>query len=70
MQHHLTTLALSGNQPRPHPSEPGTLAQQLAALDLYLDDPDPDRRGAWERARALTIPHARRGYLQARRAAQ
>ena len=47
---------------RPPPCQPGTLPEQLAVVDCYLADPtcksDPD--GAWELARRLNIPHARR----------
>ena len=47
---------------RPAPEQPGTLAEQFQVIDVYLDDPtrsyDPD--GAWELARRLVLPHARR----------
>lgn len=47
---------------RPTADQPGTLAEQLLAIGLYLDTPwrhrDPDH--AWRLARALAIPHARR----------
>jgi len=48
--------------PRPTPEQPGTLAEQLEAIALYLANPTRrhDRAAAWELARRLAIPHARR----------
>lgn len=52
---------------RPSPDQPGTLEQQLMAIDLYLSTPwrhnDPEY--AWQLARAMTIPHARRAWRPA-----
>jgi len=47
---------------RPRHDEPGTLHQQINALDLYHVDPTRhyDAHGAWDMARRLSIPHARR----------
>jgi len=49
---------------RPHPDEPGTLRQQLAAIAFYLTIPreqrQADRATCWQAARWKTIPHARR----------
>lgn len=47
----------------PAPGQPGTLGEQLAAIDAYLATPwrHRDRAAAWELARRLCIPHARRG---------
>lgn len=47
---------------RPHASQPGTLREQLDAVDLYWSDPTrrTDPTGAWMIARRLAMPHARR----------
>lgn len=47
---------------RPHPTEPGTLREQLDAIALYLADPTRrhDPAGAWQMARRLVLDHARR----------
>ena len=58
--------AWANRKPRPHHSEPGTLAQQLAASEIYAEDPDPDRRAAWLRARAVVMGHAAPAYLEYR----
>lgn len=57
---------------RPTPDQPGTPSQQAEAMALYDADPSRrlDREAAWARARALAMPHARRGYLRERRAGQ
>lgn len=49
----------------PHPEEPGCLADQLAAIALYLANPwnDPDRDRRWQMARRTCIQHARRAAL-------
>lgn len=48
--------------PRPARDQPGTYQQQWDAIAIYLDDPARvlDREDAWDRARRLVIPHARR----------
>jgi len=48
---------------RPSPRQPGTLGEQLSILELYLCDPTRkyDPAGAWQLARKLVLPHARRG---------
>jgi len=45
----------------PHRSQPGTLRQQLQAVELYLDDPwqCPDRDRRWEASRRTVMHHAR-----------
>ena len=47
---------------KPRADQPGTLEQQLSIIDVYLDDPTRayDPEGAWEMARRLVLPHARR----------
>lgn len=47
---------------RAHPDEPGTLEEQIEALNLFWADPSrkSDPAGAWAIARRLAIPHARR----------
>ena len=54
-------LNVSTAVPNPGRHQPGTLREQIEALNLYLDDPtrfdDPD--GAWNMARRLTMPYAR-----------
>ncbi len=70
--HHTALWPLDNSRPpRPHPSEPGTFSQQLQAVGLFLNDSSRliDREDAWQRARALVMPHARRGYLRAREVA-
>ncbi len=50
--------------PRPSPGQPGTLREQFAALlhffslPWFVREADPD--GAWEHARQVAMPHARR----------
>jgi hypothetical protein len=46
---------------RPRREEPGTLGQQLEAIELFLANPFRaiDRSAAWDVARRLVIPHAR-----------
>ena len=49
--------------PQPSPDQPGTYGEQLAAIRKALEL--ADERGVpaavvWERARQLTMPHARR----------
>lgn len=46
---------------RPASDEPGTLAQQFAALGLFWSTPwrHDDRETAWAMARQLSVPHAR-----------
>jgi len=60
----ISTAGNSYAERRPHPDEPGTLSQQIAAIDFYLSIPDEirqaDRDGCWQAARWKTIPHARR----------
>ena len=48
-------------EPRPGLNEPGTLQEQLEAIDLYLSDPTrkTDPNGAWLMSRRLTMPHVR-----------
>ena len=50
-----------GRQTKPSAAQPGTLAQQLDAVALYLADPARKhcRASAWSLARRLAIPHAR-----------
>ncbi len=45
---------------RPHHSQPGTLRQQLEAIEHYLGDPSHivGRSGAWQTVRWLAISHA------------
>ena len=52
---------MSKAEPRVRPDEPGTLAQQIAALaEFYGDEKrDVDRDLAWEKARIHVMPHAR-----------
>jgi hypothetical protein len=49
---------------RPSADQPGTLEQQLTAIDLYLSTPwrHADPAHAWRQARTLAIPHARRSW--------
>ena len=54
----------STHRPRPAANEPGTIAQQLAAIEvaIYLGDRrKTDARREWSDARKLVIPHARSG---------
>jgi hypothetical protein len=48
---------------RPAANQPGTLAEQLEAIGLYLANPFRriDRDAAWQLARRLAISHARGG---------
>jgi hypothetical protein len=48
----------------PSPDQPGTLRQQFETIDLYLANPFRliGRAAAWELARRLVLPHARRGH--------
>ena len=55
-------------RPKVHPSQPGSLRQQLGAIELYLADrsrwlSEAHRGDAW----ALAIPHAAAGYRRATR---
>lgn len=52
----------SRRDPRPAPDQPGTLRQQVEAIELYLANPYRriDRAAAWELARRLVLRHARR----------
>ncbi len=48
----------------PSPSQPGTLAQQFATIEvaIYLGDQrDTSAAAEWSDARRLVIPHAARG---------
>lgn len=47
---------------RPAANQPGTLAQQLECIDLFVVNPFRaiDREAAWQLARRLILPHARR----------
>jgi hypothetical protein len=47
---------------RPSADQPGTLGEQLEAIDLFLANPARahDREMSWQLARRLAIPHARR----------
>jgi len=51
---------MSKAEPRVRPDEPGTLAQQIAALaEFYGDEKrDLDRDAAWEKARRRVMQHA------------
>lgn len=46
----------------PSADQPGTYAQALGAIDLFLANPfrTIDREAAWQVARRLSVPHARR----------
>jgi hypothetical protein len=48
----------------PAPEQPGTMAEQLAAVSAFLKVPEAWRRRfprtAWRKARETTIEHARR----------
>jgi hypothetical protein len=47
---------------RPSTDQPGSLTQQLESIDLFLANPARahEREAAWQLARRLAIPHARR----------
>jgi hypothetical protein len=54
----------STHKPKPTPDQPGTWAQQLAAIEvaIYLGDRrKTDARREWSDARKLVLPHARSG---------
>lgn len=49
-------------QPRPAAKQPGTLRQQLVAVELYLQNPWPLPPGdhRWQASRRTIMQHARR----------
>ena len=57
-------MEMQGHDARPTANQPGTLAEQFAAIAVFYDDETRhrsarDRREAWKRARQKTIKHAR-----------
>lgn len=51
---------------RPHPSAPGTLSEQLQAVELYVQNPwqCDDREARWQMARRTIMQHARRPHCR------
>lgn len=60
---HLPKPIKTSRPPRPARNEPGTLIEQLRAIEYYLGLPEEirraDRSGSWAAARWQTMPHSR-----------